>query len=118
MGKQGVLLEDGVDLPLVGRDIIDPHTVEEYVARGGLLKPADDAQGGGLATSGGTEQCEELLVIDIEIDRVQNDLVVEHHFEIRQADKLFGHVSSPIPIKWILKKGAPKPAVGYALTAP
>ena len=52
--EEGVLLEDGVDLPLVGRNVIDPHTVEEHVAAGGRREAADDPQRRGLAAAAGT----------------------------------------------------------------
>ena len=52
--EERVLLEDGVDLPLVGRNVIDPHTVEEHVAAGGRREAADDPQRRGLAAAAGT----------------------------------------------------------------
>ena len=99
VGEQGVLLKDGIDLPLMGRNVINPHAVEEHIAGGGLLKAADDTKCRGLATPGGAKQREEFLVIDIKVDVVQNDVVVKFHEAIRQADQFLGHVSSPIS-KW------------------
>jgi len=96
MGKQGVLLEDRVDLPLMGRHVVDPRAVKEHVARGGLLKAADDAQHGGLAAPGGAQQREKFLIVDIQVNVVQNDVLVKPHHAIRQADQLLGHVSSPV----------------------
>ncbi len=98
MGKQGVLLEDGVDLPLMGRDVINPHAVKKHVARGGRLKTADNAQRRGFAAPGGAEQREEFLIVDIQVDVIQNDVLVKLHHAIRQADELLGHVSSPISL--------------------
>jgi hypothetical protein len=53
MGKQGVLLEDGVDLPPVGREIIDPHTVKEDVSRHRCRETANNPQRGGFAAPAG-----------------------------------------------------------------
>ena len=95
MGEQGVFLKHGVHLPPVRRNIINPHTVEKHIPGGRLLKTTDDTQGGRLAATAGAEQCEEFLVIDIQVDGVQDDLVVEHHAAIRQADEFFGHYPPP-----------------------
>ena len=51
--EQGVLLEHRVDLPFVGRDIIDPHTVEEDVSRQWCREAADNPQRGALAAPAG-----------------------------------------------------------------
>ena len=80
----------------MGRNIINPHAVEKHVSRGGRLKTTDDPQSGCLATATGAEQREEFLIVDIEVDGVQHDLIIKHHSEIRQADELFGHLSSPV----------------------
>ena len=96
MGEQGVFLKDRIDGPLIRRDRIHPHAVEQHITRGGRLKTTDDAQSGGLAASTGTKQREEFLIIDIQVDVIKHDLVVESHGTVVQADQLFGHVSSPI----------------------
>ena len=96
VGEQGILLKDGIDLPLMRRNVINPHAVKKHVAGGRLLKAADDTERRGFAAPGGTEQREEFLVVDIKVDMVQNDVVVKFHEAIRQADQFLGHVSSPI----------------------
>ena len=96
VGKQSVSLKYCIDGPFVRRDSIDPHTVKKYVASGGRLETTDNAQSGGLAASTGTEQCEELLVMDIQRNVIEHDLVVKRHGAVHQADQLLGHVSSPI----------------------
>ena len=63
MGKQGVPLENSVDLPQIRRNIIYPHPVEQHFSRSGRQKAANDAQGCRLAAATGSEQCEELTVI-------------------------------------------------------
>ena len=42
-----------VDLPLVGRDIIDPDAVKDHITAGRGGKPADNTQRGGLAAAAG-----------------------------------------------------------------
>ena len=63
--EKGVSLEDRVDLPQMWRNIIHPHTVEQHFSRSGRNEAANDAQGGRLAAATGSEQCEELTVIEI-----------------------------------------------------
>ena len=96
MREQGVLLEHRVDLPFIGRNVINPHTVEQDVSRRRRREAADDPQCGGLAAPTGSKQCEEFFVIDIKIQIVEYGLVVKRHAEIPQANQLLGHVSSPI----------------------
>ena len=96
MREQGVFLENGVDLPLIGRDVINPHTIEQDISRRRRRETSDDTQRGGFAAPAGSEKCEELFVIDIKVNVIENRLVVECHAEIPQANQLFGHVSSPI----------------------
>ena len=63
--EQGVLLENGVDLPLIGRNVINPHTVEQDVSRRRRRETSNDPQRGGFTAPAGSEQREELLVIDV-----------------------------------------------------
>ena len=99
VGEQGVALEHGVDGPLVGRDRIDPHAVKKNIPGGGLLKTADNSKRGRLAAPTGTQQREELLVIDIQVDVVQHDLAVKSHGTVGQADQFLRHISSPFSSK-------------------
>ena len=60
------------------------------------------AEHGRLSAAAGPQQCEEFLVVDVQIDVVENRLsVLECHSEIREANELFGHVSSPISKKFV-----------------
>ena len=70
VGKQGVFLEYGVDLPLIGRNVINPHTVKEDVSRRWCREAANHPQRGGLAAPAGPKQCEEFFVIDVKVDVV------------------------------------------------
>ena len=54
--EQGVVLEDRVDVPLVGRQPGDVLALEFDQPRGRRLEPADHPQGGGLAAAGRPQQ--------------------------------------------------------------
>ena len=84
--KEGVPLEDGVYLPLVGRQAVDPLALEEDVPRQRLDKAADDAQGGGLAAPGGAKEGDKLLVHNIQVQPVEHRLPVVIHPDPPQAD--------------------------------
>ena len=49
-------LEDGVDLPQIGRNIIHPHIVEQDFTGSRRDEAANDAQGGGLAAATATSK--------------------------------------------------------------
>ena len=96
MREQRIFLEHRVDLPLMRRDIINPHTVKGDVSRRGCRETANNPQRCGLATAAGAQKCEEFGIVDVEIDVIENQLVVKRHAEIPQANQLFGHLSSPV----------------------
>ena len=96
MREQRILLEHRVDLPLMRRDIINPHTVKGDVSRRGRRETADNPQRCGLSTAAGAQKCEEFRIVDIQIDVIENQLVVKRHAEVPQANQLFGHLSSPV----------------------
>ena len=100
VGEERVFLKYGVDLPFVGRNIVDAFAVKEDLAGGGLLKPADDTQCGGLTAATWTQQRQKFLVVDIEVDVIQDDVVVKLHKQVRQTDQLLCHISSPISIEF------------------
>ena len=64
VGKECVLLKDGVHRPPVGRQPLDLLAVEKDRARGHVLQPRDHAQQRGLAAARGTKEGEELVVLD------------------------------------------------------
>ena len=70
MREQRVSLKNGVYLAFVRRDIIDPHSVEKHVSRRGCNEAADYSQRGCFAAAGRPQQCEEFLVVDIEVNIV------------------------------------------------
>src|SRR5207302_7160763 len=70
--KQRVVLEDRVDVALVGRQRRHVLVLEQQLAAVGLLEAGDDAQRRGLAAAGGPEEGQELRAADREIDALQN----------------------------------------------
>ena len=50
--KQGVTLEDGADVALVGLAMVDGFAIEKDVAGGWLFEACDQAEGGRFAATG------------------------------------------------------------------
>ena len=76
--EQGVVLEHGVDVPLVRRPPRHVHPVQQHPALGGRLETRDHAQGGRLARAGRAEHREELTGRDVQVDAGDRDhLAVE-----------------------------------------
>ncbi len=73
VGKESVVLEDRVDVPLVRREPGDVAALELDLTRGRLLEPADHPEGRGLAAAGRTEEAEELALADLEVDMVDGE---------------------------------------------
>ncbi len=70
VGEEGVALEDGVDLALVGGEAGDVAAVEEDAAGVGLLEAGGQAQHGRLAAAARAEKREELALLEAEGDVV------------------------------------------------
>ena len=88
MREQRVSLENGVDVPLVGGNVVDPLSHEENVAFIGLLESADDPQRRGLPASGRTQQCQELVVIDVQTDFVQHLFPIKRLADVLELNDL------------------------------
>ena len=73
--EERVVLEDRVDVALVGRQPGHVLALQLDQAGGRLLEPADHPQGRGLAAARGAEEAEELAVLDLEVDVVDRDHV-------------------------------------------
>ena len=73
VGKQGVRLEDRVDVALVRRDLRDVVALEADLTLRRLLEPGDHAQRGGLPAPGRPEHGEELGATDLEVRVVDRD---------------------------------------------
>jgi hypothetical protein len=77
VGEEGVALEDGADVPLVRFAVVDDLAVEEDVAGVGGFEAGDEAEGGGLATPGGSDEGEKTAFRDREGDPVDRTLAGE-----------------------------------------
>ena len=71
--EQRVVLEDRVDVALVGRQPGDVLALELDRALGRLLEAADHPQRRGLAAAARAEEAEELAVADLEVDVVDGE---------------------------------------------
>ena len=95
MREQGVALEDGIDLPSVSGNIVDPLTVKQHIAVRGSQETADDSQCGTLTAAGGSQKRKKFVVVDVEVDAIQDALTVKIHGEVLEADQFFGHYHPP-----------------------
>jgi hypothetical protein len=68
VGVQGVALEDHGDVAVLGRHVVHAPAVDQEVARGDVLEAGDHAQRGGLAAARRTDEDDELLVVDREVE--------------------------------------------------
>ena len=75
--EQRVVLEHGVDVPVVGARPRDVLPTQEDPARGRLLEAGDHPKARGLAGPGRPEHREELSLADVEVDPVDGDDVAE-----------------------------------------
>ena len=96
VGEQGITLENGVYLALIGRQVVDSCAIKKNVTFGGLDKTADDPEGGGFTTAGRPKKSNEFLIVDIQVDVVQDSFAVKVNGNITQADEnIFVHDRTP-----------------------
>ena len=82
VGIEGVVLENHGDVAVFWVNAIDNPFTDVQFPLGDFLQPGYHTQTGTLATTGGTNQDQELLVLDIQVD-------VVHYFDFAEA---FVHV--------------------------
>ena len=97
MGKQGVFLEHGVDVPFMGGHVVDPVAHKQHIALIRVHKAADDPQGGSFSAAGGAQQRDKLVVMDVQADIVQDNLPVKGFGDILQLDDFFHVLSFFLP---------------------
>ena len=73
VGIQGVGLEDHGDVAVLGGHIVHDLAVDEELALADLFQAGHHAQGGGLAAAGGTNQNDELLIGDVQVELLDGD---------------------------------------------
>ena len=84
--EEGVVLEDGVDVPPVRRQPGHVLAVQLDQAGRRLLEAADHAQRRGLAAAGRPQEGEELAVAHLEVDVVDGGDVAELLHDIHEPD--------------------------------
>ena len=90
--EQRVVLEDGVDVALVGRQPGHVLALELDEPRGRRLEPADHPEGGGLSAPGRAEQAEELAGLDLQVDVVHGHGLAVALDHVHEPDVDGGHV--------------------------
>src|SRR5262249_37154624 len=98
--KEGVVLEDRVDVPLVRRQSRDVLSLELDQAAGGLLEAADQAEGRGLAAAGRTEQREKFAVVHVDADVVHGGYVTECLGDVHEANVDARQGAEPPRVPW------------------
>ena len=79
MGKQRVSLKHRIDLPFIGRHIIDYLPVKGDRSGCGRQETADNPKCCGFAAAGRAQQREEFVIVNVKIDTVKYPLPVELH---------------------------------------
>ena len=101
MGEQGVLLENRVQLPLVGGQIGDVLAVEDHLPRIRLFKAADDPEGCGLSAAGRAQKGDEGILLHRQVQVVQHHGIVKGLGNIYQIDQwVFHHSNPPVLPAW------------------
>ena len=72
MGKEGIVLKDHSGFPLIGRKMMDRLIVEEDLARVGQGESCNHPKEGGLSTPAGSEEGEELALLNQKADPVKS----------------------------------------------
>ncbi len=67
-GIQGVVLENHGDVAVFGLDVIDELVADVDFAFGDFLETGDHAQGGRFAATGRTDEDDEFLVSDFDVE--------------------------------------------------
>ena len=92
--EERVVLEDRVDVALVGRQPGDVLALQLDQARGRRLEAADHPQGRGLAAARRAKEREEFPGLDLEVDVVDDDGLAVALDDIDEPDVDGGHVRS------------------------
>ena len=86
MGEEREVLEDSRRRPLVWRQVDERLPVEDDIAAGRELMPADHPQRRRLAAARRTEQDDILAVVDVQVDVVDGDRPAGE--DLRQPDEI------------------------------
>ena len=99
IAEQGVVLEDEADAPLGSGNVVDPAAVDEDVAAVGILQAGQHAQDRRLAAAAGTEEGDELALVDAKGNvarRVEGAVILfdVFHFDIHELHLLYDDLSA------------------------
>ena len=84
-GEQRIFLKDGVEMPLVGRNVCDIFAVKKDAARVGIQEPSDDAERCRFSTARRAKQRNKFTVFDFQVDVIKDNITVK---AFRHIDKL------------------------------
>jgi hypothetical protein len=99
VGEECIFLKNGVDVALVGRDVVDALAVKDNVALVGALEAADDAKRRGFSTARRAEKRDKFLVMDDKINVVENGFSVKafgNVFELNQYVLIHSAINTPL----------------------
>src|SRR5689334_7669344 len=85
-----VILEHHCDVALGGRDAVDHVVADIDLAGGDRLKARDDPQQGRLAAARRTDEDDELMISDLEIEIVDDGKIAVTLGEIAYRDRSHG----------------------------
>ena len=71
----------------MGGDVVGQLAVKQHLALVRRFKATDDAKRGGLSTAGRTQEGDELLVVDVQINVVKNGLSVKAFGDVFELDQ-------------------------------
>ena len=73
VGVQGVVLEDHGNIPVLGGHVVDQTVADVQFTAGNLLQAGDHTQGGRLTTAGRSNQNDEFLVLDLQVELLDSN---------------------------------------------
>ena len=82
VGVQSVALEHHGDVAVLGRHVVDALAVDEHVARGNVLQAGDHAHRRGLTAARGTNENDELLVVNGEVEVLYSEHAILGNLEV------------------------------------
>ena len=68
MGIQRIVLEHHGDVAVLRRNVVDQLVADVKLTIGDFFQAGDHSQGGGFSATGGTDQDDEFLVLDFQIE--------------------------------------------------
>ena len=77
MREQGILLEYGIQIALIGWKVSDIPAFENNLTFVGCFETAQNTEGCSLSAATGSQQCHELIFADVQIEIIQNHLIIK-----------------------------------------